>query len=375
MPPEEPATPSPATTVTPGPDGWLGPTQISMRHYVDPSLVVDSDGSVHVGAQLGNDVYYVTNSSGSWTREQISSAPRAGSHTVPSITRGADGSLWIAFADRCPDCAPNFSAGVHLASMQAGGWSAPVSIPDHVGERPYLVVDDGVVHIGDTDINSSGPVDNLDDIFRPVYVTNESGTWRLTEVARQGTTLAFQRADDGELSVIYVARGGRRSVGDNLHLAVAASGADSFASIPIVDDGTTCNQAAAFGVNGDAAVFRESSVPGGSDFACAEVSSPQYMRLSDGSWSEPIEAPLMPRTVILDAGGAVHALAVVHPDFESTELWYVTDAGGSFTTHLLTYYPTSDIDVGHAIALDTDGRSHIFFSSELGTFYAVAPAH
>jgi len=335
-------------------------------------MVADSEGVVHVAAQLGHDIYHVTNSSGRWTRVQLSAAPRDGTHGLPSITRDTDGSLWVAFTDRCRACAPNFSAGVLLTSMPSGQWSSPTRIPDHLGERPFLIVDEGVVHIGDTDTNASGPSDSLEAIFRPVYVTNDGVGWALNEVAAGGTTLAFQRTDDGARSAIYVAPGGRRAAADDIHLAVAGSGTAQFTTSQVVGGGTSCSHEAAFGNPGEAAVFLQSAGEG--EFPCADVGPAHYIRLSGGSWSAPIEAPFMARTVALDADGAVHALAVMNPDLDSTELWYMTDAGGGFSTQMLASYATSDIILNLALALDGAGRSHIFFSSALGTFYAVAPA-
>lgn len=328
-------------------------------------MVVGADGHVHIAASLGPDVYYVTNATGRWTRERIGTAPRRGSHTDAQIVLDGDGSLWIAFVDRCRGCAPDFSEGVYLVSNSSGAWGEPVRIgEDYRGEGPLLQMRADGIHIADTDTDAPEPT-GLTEIFRPIYVTNAGGRWVVTQVAERGRSIATFLPPEGPPSIIYA------TPAAELFIAVGNADGTDFESTRIGDAGV-CYQAAAFGADGEAHVV--SSVgTGPADYPCETTGQNLYARTRGGEWEDPIEIPHRADQLAVAGDGSVHGLGWASTD-QGMELWYFGNQAGQFESHRVTSYGTVDSWPDGTLAVDAQGRPHIFFSSSFGTFYAVGPA-
>jgi hypothetical protein len=372
------ATPSPRPGSTPGVDGWIGPELVSTRPYSDLSLVVDDGGVAHAATVLNDAVFYVTNETGSWTRERLSRP--AGFDWDPSIALDDDGSLHVAFTrwppedpSYCPpdiaDCFGPGPEGVYYSTNSSGSWSEPVPLGRRGGNSPSLVVRAGRVHLAYLgnwvigELSGPGPVR---------YLTNSAGAWSDERVGTSYGSPVLRLDPDGVARLAYW------DVDDEDEAELYE---------PRLWYGVANTPAGAFGLE------QLSGVPGagwvgnlwldldgtGAPHLVAEVWSESgdashYWSLLDGTWGPP--QALLPgdglRRMVADADGAMHLLAA---EFECC-LHYLTNRSGAFDRHDLSTRAGSAGD----IALDAEGRPHLLFvvrdddgrSAEL--WYAVGPA-
>jgi hypothetical protein len=365
-PPPSPLLTSTATlppAPTPGPDEWIGPDLISARDYAAPSMVIDRRGFAHVAAQLGPDIYYVTNSSGSWTRERLTRAPRRDRHVAPLIALGDEGTLGIAYTSKCRACAPDFPEGSYFMTDSGGRWSDPVRVSD--GRAKALRIDGGNIHLIYEDVDVEH-WEGLEDLSRPLYTTNENGSWTAVELAPIGEGLALELSPDGRVHVLLLTWDAGQSDRATLRYAMAAGPGEPFGieEVPV--------PAAPYYDTPSVALDRQ----GRPHIVSGTSSESLYTRMRRGRWaSETIPGPT-PASMLIDADGALHAISLFWTD-EKAELLYWTDAGKSYTPRSLGCCRSAgedgDWSPAMAMALDGDGRLHLFYGTDDGTWYAVAP--
>jgi hypothetical protein len=367
-----PASPTPTVWPTPtdaDTGGWVGPERISTRNYGELSLVVDLQGIAHAAAQLRGSIYYLTNESGSWTREQLSApAGRGMVDGEPSIARDSDGSLWIAFARG--ECAEMFCfpGQIHLTTNASGTWSAPEPIAD--GDSPSLVVRDGHVHlayaarqyVSDVACSSRVPIR---------YATNASGSWTDERVARHGESPTLQIGSDGMARILFGDYLCEFLGSEGVWYATATTATGSFTLEAI--RGTTSRSNRVVGLALDAA-DQPHALFWRFDEDEEEFETTYYALRDDRGWTEPRLALDLAtgRALTVDRSGAVHILGLADDG-----AWYATNAGGQFDAELILGAHTW-WGGGAALAIDSADRPHFLFvigedegPSEL--WYAVGP--
>lgn len=210
------AHPTPSASPAPTPVAtWTGPDLIASGSFRETDITVDPAGVARVaaaGSGAGNrGIWYLTNSSGTWTSEQVSIPPvEPGLDGMqydgePSIALDGDGSVWIAFTRwACDDCAPNPSSGIFYVTNAGGTWSDPTQLSGDECSEPSLAVRDGVIHLayseGMTPMLSNYPV---------WYGTDAGGDWALTRLARNGMTPRVVLDGAGLANVLYASTGGQ----------------------------------------------------------------------------------------------------------------------------------------------------------------------
>jgi hypothetical protein len=370
-------TPTARPSPTPGADGWIGPELVSTRPYSDISLVVDDGGVAHVATVLNDAIFYVTNETGSWTRERLSRP--SGADWDPSIALDDDGSLHVAFTrwppedpSYCPpdvaDCFGPGPEGVYYSTNSSGSWSEPVPLGRRGGNSPSLVVRAGRVHLAYLgrwvygELSGPGPVR---------YLTNGTGAWSDERVGMSYGSPVLRLDSDGVARLAYwdVDEDDEEEVYEpRLWYGVAETPSGSFrleqlrgvpdagwlGSLWLDTDGTGAPHLVAevWSEDGDAS---------------------HYWSLQDGRWSSP--QALLPgdslRQMKVDGNGAMHLLAA-----DECCLHYLTNRSGAFDRHDLS----SRSGWAKDVALDAEGRPHVLFvvSDEDGRspelWYAIGPA-
>jgi hypothetical protein len=338
---------------------------ISTRAYSELSLVVDSAGIAHAAAVLGDGIFYLTNESGSWTRERLTTAPAGdrfsrGHDGEPSIALDSDGALWIAFTrSQCHECAPNPSDGIFLLDNRGGRWSEPTEVAGYQNHGPSLVVRDGRVHLA----YQHGGVPGLRS-YPVLYATDRDGEWTVERVARNGSSPDLEIGPDGMAHIIFS--------GDDDWLYAVSDGEDrSFAVEPI--GGASDVQSARMALDSSAqphVAWTEWGPPSDSDVNASGI---RLAQRRGGAWTAPEVIPdLRLSDLALSPDGAVHLLGV---DAEE-RLVHATNASGALETN----GPFSDGEAwASALAVDEDGRPHLLFvvghpalGSEL--WYGIGPA-
>lgn len=337
--------------MTPDPSGWVPPALIAEGRYLEVSLVMDGNGAAHVAAQGSSGIWHLTNAGGSWTRERLTTtAPHEVHDSVAIALDGSDGSLWVAYAQRRDDTAPNFSSAVAYVTNRGGSWSEPIDIPGSY-ENPLLAVTGGVIHLASEDLEAEDAED-LDDIFRPLYITNSPGDWAAVPVADRGRTSAFGASANGRLELILESWPPASELKTIYH-ATRDDAAGGFELTPLIEGLPRDSQVAgALDADGVPHLFIGEGFP----------PSVTYVRGLGGSQTDPEPAPFIPGSVAFDPQGALHAV-------EGDR--YLSNVGGSFAAQSLACGCEPN-DAG--IAVDAGGRPHVVVSSRDGIWYAVGPA-
>jgi hypothetical protein len=115
--------------------GWSAPVQIYDGNYSEPSLAVDAHGFAHVVARGDTGIWYLTNRSGSWTRERLTTdyvqdgiQYRA---IAPLITIDRSvGKLVVVYGLLADvECLPGCPPTLEYITRTGSNWSAARSIP------------------------------------------------------------------------------------------------------------------------------------------------------------------------------------------------------------------------------------------------------
>ena len=326
-------------------------------------MVIDDQGFAHVAAVLDSSgaIFHVTNSSGRWTRERISSPPQDTEDNSPAIAIDpADGSIWVTFSRRSSVSAPNFSEGVYVVlSRRGGSWGDEDALP-FAGEDPKLLVEDGQLHVTYNDPQSIGAED-LNDATRPNYATNASGTWATASLADIGRAVAIHRSSRGPIVVLLSAWAGGDV--DNAHAFIATqASSDQMAfeleQVPRVEGGGYSFEGG-FGVNDMPFVSWHRSHDGNYRFKA---------QTGDG-WTAARDG----RAEAVDSLGGVHYL-ILEPlagEGDGVELWYRTDRADGFGSRVIF---AGSIGVWTTLTVDAQDRPHVFYSGA-GSGYGIGPGY
>jgi hypothetical protein len=402
--PATPAPPASAPALSPPPlaEGWIGPAEISGRGYDDVSLVVDDDGTVHAVGVLNDDVFHLSNASGEWTRERLTSASRTGASITaygnPSIALDVDGTLGIAYAGGTGDprgMGP-LPDTIYYTTNRGGSWSAPVVVNDAVlFTRPSLQLRDGRFHIA---YQAGSPFDVLDPSERyPIrYATGAGGEPSDVQVAEHGTRPILRLAPDGAPHIVFGDAYSVLSDQTELRYATAAAGRDSFTvesiagsrDVSVVNPKNDDEVFYGMDVTADGRPIVTWGDDGSSD------PSVHVHRREGGSWSNTVidlaalDLGGLPRPLAtaVDSAGDMHMIVITaawvfdDPDgdgvWQNQAVYYVTNRGGTLRADRL---PTELAWTG-SITLDGRDRPHLLFGvprgyeGEPGLWYGIAPA-
>jgi hypothetical protein len=188
---------------------WTGAELVARGVYVDPDIVFDSEGFIHIAAGGGEadnkGIWYFTNEGGYWTSQQVASPPPAEDGEQgdgePSIALDTDGSVWIAFSRwTCWQCYPDSPDGTWYVTDASGTWSEPQQIAQDANLSPSLVVRDGIVHVAYNERTNLGHGEDY-----PVwYSTNASGEWVTTQVVRKGASPQLAVDASGTVQILFL---------------------------------------------------------------------------------------------------------------------------------------------------------------------------
>jgi hypothetical protein len=351
--------PGSSTTPAPGGEtGWVGPLQVSARHYQQISMVVDSDGHVHAAALLGREVWYVTDASGSWIRSLIDRPPSGTQDDSPQIAIDpADGSRAVVFSRRSTRFAPNFSGGGYLATNTDGTWSTPQVVLDSA-EQPHVAARNGglVFAFDDQEVPDA---EDLNDVTRPLYQPGPDKP--AIELAPIGVVLAIQARDDASAQVMFATWSPGQSQRAQIKVAhIDANDQVTTEQLPVPrSEGWSAK--GAFGSSGDPIVNWETAKTG-----------TLFAFVRDGSWTAPQD--LSGYAAALDDGGNAHGFSysLSETDGDSQVVTYFSNDGQRFSD--LTDLLTTRGDYDAALALDAAGRAYMLIGAPAGLTYAVAPA-
>jgi hypothetical protein len=166
--------------------GWSTPVEVYDGNYSEPSLAVDAHGFAHVVARGDTGIWYLTNKSGSWTRERLTTDhTQSGIHfraIAPLITIDRSvGKLVVVYetvADvDCEGCYP----GVEYITRTGTDWSAPRSIQVNPSS-PLSIAARG----GDIAIAALGPEWPFGPKTQVLEYLHKADGWALHRVAGGG---------------------------------------------------------------------------------------------------------------------------------------------------------------------------------------------
>jgi hypothetical protein len=201
---------TPASTASLIAGQWPVAALVGAGDFDDFDMAVDADGGVHIAAAIGigagdsRGIIYLTNSSGVWTDEQVTTAPPGQDDLEfdgePDIAVDAEGTVWIAFTRYdCGGCTPTISEGVYVMSNVGGSWTQPEQIAGSQAYGPSLDVRAGVAHLA----YSFGQMPEA--LTYPVYyATNKSGTWVSTRITTDARLAQVAVGLDGVARVAYI---------------------------------------------------------------------------------------------------------------------------------------------------------------------------
>jgi hypothetical protein len=353
------ATPAPSSTpveptpLVPGTAGWVGPTRIATEQYEFARLVVDADGYAHVAAVNNNGIFYLTNATGAWTTEQVSTPLDNGYDGDASIIVNEEGSATIVFARysalRCTlRCGPVGSEGIFMLTNEAGIWSDAVAVIEGGGQEPSLQAADGRLTLA----YSRGEFGDRS-VF---YAWREDAQWTVEEIG-EGEAPSLRMGRDGLPRIAYVDRQGRPIQAEAQSLtgpftiaqvpgewaarsALLALDADDEPHIVFANDTDERERCGAFHIERTAAGWSDASRPFSDDQFCQ----------------------VLPESVDGDAGGTLHVISLY--DAAGSGVWYAHNATGDFRAWQIREPKVSTDDGPRGVsALDVDsrGRPHILF--------------
>jgi hypothetical protein len=391
--PSPPLTPAPTPAATPLPEGWIGPDRIFSRGYGNLSLVLGDDGVAHAAAALGGGIFYLTNASGSWTRERLTTGLRTRQQIVedgqPSIAIDSDGSVSIAFVRQSghrQDAFGPYPEAIYLVSNRAGSWSQPAALVSEGDEHsPSLQVRQGQIHLA-YQVGYAVDVLSLRSRFPIRYTTNAGGAWTDERVAAHGTAPILRLAPDGTARVLFGDEYGILRATTELRYATATTPTGSFTVEPV--SGSSDEDAFYRLELDDAGRPNVLWVAGESDDGPVI-----HVQRRDGSWSHSeitlagADLPARPGLIAMatDGQGAIHLLmntaeyVPVGDDWEyrTYGVFYATNRTGELRFDRLPPESAS----GGALTIDQHGRPHLLFGiaewddGEKELWYGVAPGN
>ncbi len=292
-------------------------TQLSDNTAEDtrPTLAVDGNGKAHVAFERGGDIYYATDTGGTWVTTPISTDPA--DEYRPAIALDGSGQAHVAYFAGSP---PNLD--IYHATNAGGAWSTEVA--------------------GNT---------------------NMPATWNLhLGLALDGAGrayIAYPTYDGSDYEV-------------NIRYQQSARGTaplGGWATL-IVTDNAVQDEYPSIAVDGSGAIH----VAYQSYDDAAFTYDLWYATYSGGAWSFGQvthsagfndKAP----SLALDGAGKAHLAWEVGAAMADPEIGYATDAGGAWITTTLT--ANADHDTSPCLAVDGNGQVHVAYEHFDGTRYHI----
>jgi hypothetical protein len=355
---QPPATPAPTPTATAGQTpllpaalAWQEPEQVATGDdfdYTDIAVAADASGYVHIVAGSRDGIEYITNASGAWQSEMLSSARSGGYDGSPAIAIGGDGSLTVVFVRyrrwSCEifACAPGGPLAVQIVSHGSDGWTSPQTVVEAAAVDPSLALRDGMAHVV---YELAGGIE---------YAMPVADGWSPRAIAGDGSAPFIALASDGTPRVAFVVYDDDTGDFTLLYATGSASG-ETWDVVP-----------------GPALGFFSWPVFWAALDATDRlhlVGGREYRTLVDGTWSEAIDifgsgVDGVAGDMALGSGGVVHVVTYAPL---CQPLHYIGGISGDFSSHQLT---SDDIgctedgpQVTQAIAVDAFGQPHVVFSS------------
>jgi hypothetical protein len=359
--------PTASPNTEPTPTGWIGPERISTRAYEQLSLVIDNDGIAHAAAELNDGIFYLTNASGSWTRERVSTPVAGGSDRNPSMTYDADEDyLALSFTRyglyECYElgCYPANSLGIYVVTNYSGTWSAPFAVTGSDTDYHQLRAGRGQLHLAYEALGGESSF---------VHHATDSSP---------GPTWVDVRLAEGHSPSLQVGRDGLPRIAfndDGVFFATASStdGPFSVERVPAI-------------VGWPELLLGEDDVAHIVFTSWEDPWSIMYTTSTGSGWSEPelIALDEIAGAAAVDGSGALHLIYDVYDTADESDegLWYATNRAGSFEHRQLdqsTRVVPDGAGATSAIAVDRAGRAHFLFTvpfddSRAGLYYAIGPS-
>ena len=365
------------------PNEWIGPERIATASYQDVSLVVDAAGHGHVATATYRDgIFHLTNASGSWTRERLTTAPADGYDGELSTVIGDDGSLAIAFTRfaglECSfGCNPVDPQGIFLVTNRSGSWSDPVRIIEGMVQEPSLQQTETGLHVA---YSRGGGQDRT---IEYAHAADEFDSWTITAVG-EGRSPSLRVGRDGLARVAYYLRPyGARSL-----FYAAQTDSTEFVTERVpgdwASDTTGSPPLLALDPNDEPQIVFFNERQGEPN--CGALS----VRRTSDSWSDPSKVfpedefcQLEAAGIATDSTGTLHVMS----DYNLTGMgvWYANDAGGQFRAEQLRDLGDSSVsdipDGDSGIAVDSTGRPHVLYvvpefgtpRQAIGLWYGIGP--
>ncbi len=332
-------------------------------------MVVDGAGVVHAAGTFNRAIWYVTNGSGSWTRDELSGSAHDG-YGQPSIARNGS-SLWVAFTQFFDSHGFGLlPEGIYYVGRSgSGGWSSPVGFGASGGNDPSIKARNGKLYMAYVE---GVPVDVIeeDSEFQVHFATDVTGSSTDVIVSPNGTTPQLALTASGRARIAF-GNDDELLPGNALRYAQAGTPTDDF-SVETVPATENQYQPLALAHDGSRAHLVYSPFYLGDGL--------YYARRTLSGWDTPV--PLMSSGQVVSVAMAVDAANKVHVVATTLEdgVWYFTNRGGAWSSRQLLAPASVKWFVGScAIDIDAAGRAHMLFTvgknnNTTKLWYAASPA-
>lgn len=358
-------------------DTWTTPQNITLVNNIAfisnnnfRNILVDSDGNIHVvyygisDNPTGNrEIYYVTNSSGTWSGANVSRVNYSGVwQSDPSIALDSHGVLHVVWTGLYPGATDK---ELFYANNSGGFWSTPYNVTKTAtsdDSYPALVIDSqNNLHIVYLDY----------DAFMLKYVNRTySGSWS-TPIDLLKSPYIFTN----ELSRPTIA------VDSNNHLFIAFSGANSTYNNEIyLINNAAGHWSTPYNVTSDSLTgdwdddLPYISIDSQNRIHIAWLTTNftvyglKYQSYANNVWSTPVYITLSDSKDIFgfsmypDFNGELHLCYDRNDGGGLYNIYYVNNTGGAWHTPVLVLN-SSDNELNPNIMVDNQGYAHIVFSS------------
>jgi hypothetical protein len=193
---------------------FSAPVRIPTGSYYEIDATADNDGDVHAVARGNTGLWYITDSSGTWTRERLTTFPPDHTDRDPSIAVDSADNAYIVYESRwCDDCAPGGNDGIAMLTNASGDFpDTPTMISNQSSVDPSIAVRSGNLYI------SYARCDCLPfQPTAPVFLwTDASGSPTRTKIRDHGTNTSLFVNGAGKPRVAFQDAGIRYAVASTM---------------------------------------------------------------------------------------------------------------------------------------------------------------
>jgi hypothetical protein len=316
------------------------------------AMAIDSAGHAHAVAATRKRIVYWTNAGGAWQQEPIgTAADGALTDKNPEIAITDTGDIVVAYERSACYGLGCDGATINVTVKTAAGWSQPDKIAP--GVAPSLAVTAGAIGIAYVAIH--GYTDYFCEDPTPIdYAVSAGNTWAVTRVASDGNWPVLAYGPGGSPFVVLNDECGTH--GDaGLYVGELRAAGNSFRLEPI--PGTSPAESTARNLAVDSAgrlhllYFRYDN-----NYDEQIV----YAVRRNNGWTRPVE-PMPGRSaywMTVSDDGEAHFLG----DSFDSGLWHAVGSPTEIHAEPIATAPQVDYR-GQAIALDSDGRPHVLYTT------------